>query len=88
MSSDRNQTGPGAAGQGTAPARRPRCPTCRGQVTARDENPAFPFCSHRCQLVDLGRWLDEDYRVPDRSLDGYDGASDETLAAPPEDDWQ
>ncbi|HVV86236.1 MAG TPA: DNA gyrase inhibitor YacG [Kofleriaceae bacterium] len=26
----------------------------------------FPFCSARCQLVDLGRWLGEEYRVPDR----------------------
>jgi endogenous inhibitor of DNA gyrase (YacG/DUF329 family) len=28
--------------------------------------PAFrPFCSERCKLLDLGRWLSEDYRVPD-----------------------
>jgi endogenous inhibitor of DNA gyrase (YacG/DUF329 family) len=24
-----------------------------------------PFCSERCKLADLGRWLSEDYRVPD-----------------------
>ena len=24
-----------------------------------------PFCSERCRLADLGRWLSEDYRVPD-----------------------
>ncbi|HEX8111219.1 MAG TPA: DNA gyrase inhibitor YacG [Kofleriaceae bacterium] len=24
----------------------------------------FPFCSERCHLVDLGRWLGEDYRIP------------------------
>ena len=23
-----------------------------------------PFCSERCKLADLGRWLSEDYRVP------------------------
>jgi endogenous inhibitor of DNA gyrase (YacG/DUF329 family) len=23
-----------------------------------------PFCSERCRLMDLGRWLDEGYRVP------------------------
>ncbi len=22
-----------------------------------------PFCSERCQLLDLGRWIDGDYRV-------------------------
>jgi endogenous inhibitor of DNA gyrase (YacG/DUF329 family) len=25
--------------------------------------PDFPFCSARCRLVDLGRWLGEDYTV-------------------------
>jgi endogenous inhibitor of DNA gyrase (YacG/DUF329 family) len=43
-----------------------RCPTCRG-VSHRDGNKLFPFCSERCQLVDLGRWLDEEYRVPEES---------------------
>jgi endogenous inhibitor of DNA gyrase (YacG/DUF329 family) len=28
--------------------------------------PAYPFCSGRCKQIDLGRWLGEDYRVPDR----------------------
>jgi len=28
------------------------------------DNPAYPFCSERCRLVDLGRWLGEEYRVP------------------------
>ncbi|MEO6224217.1 MAG: DNA gyrase inhibitor YacG [Vicinamibacterales bacterium] len=23
-----------------------------------------PFCTERCQLADLGRWLQGDYRVP------------------------
>jgi uncharacterized protein len=23
-----------------------------------------PFCSERCKLADLGRWLREEYRVP------------------------
>jgi endogenous inhibitor of DNA gyrase (YacG/DUF329 family) len=28
-------------------------------------DPAWrPFCSERCKLADLGRWLSEDYRVP------------------------
>ncbi len=31
----------------------------------RPAQPAWrPFCSERCKLADLGRWLSEDYRVP------------------------
>jgi endogenous inhibitor of DNA gyrase (YacG/DUF329 family) len=26
--------------------------------------PSFPFCSDRCRLIDLGRWIDEAYKVP------------------------
>ncbi len=25
--------------------------------------PHFPFCSERCKLIDLGAWLDEEYRI-------------------------
>ena len=31
--------------------------------------PEYPFCSRRCKTIDLGRWLGEGYRVPDRSDD-------------------
>jgi endogenous inhibitor of DNA gyrase (YacG/DUF329 family) len=28
-------------------------------------DPAWrPFCSERCKMADLGRWLREDYRAP------------------------
>jgi len=40
------------------------CPTCR-RIAHRAGNKVFPFCSERCQLVDLGRWLGEEYRIPD-----------------------
>jgi endogenous inhibitor of DNA gyrase (YacG/DUF329 family) len=34
----------------------------------RPVDPAWrPFCSERCKLADLGRWLMEDYRVPDEA---------------------
>ena len=39
-----------------------RCPTCRGP-SHKDGNKLFPFCSERCHLVDLGRWLGEEYRI-------------------------
>jgi endogenous inhibitor of DNA gyrase (YacG/DUF329 family) len=42
------------------------CPTCRKPVAKDAARPSklFPFCSERCHLVDLGRWLGEDYRIP------------------------
>jgi endogenous inhibitor of DNA gyrase (YacG/DUF329 family) len=41
------------------------CPICRKTVTYAqvDEVPYRPFCSHRCKMIDLGRWLNEEYRV-------------------------
>jgi len=42
------------------------CPICglvlEGQSLA--EWPYFPFCSQRCKTIDLGRWLNETYRIP------------------------
>jgi hypothetical protein len=40
-----------------------RCPTCRQPVNW-DESEFKPFCSERCQTIDLGRWASEEYRVP------------------------
>ncbi|MCE5266601.1 MAG: DNA gyrase inhibitor YacG [Planctomycetaceae bacterium] len=42
----------------------PRCPVCRREFKA-EESKAMPFCSERCRVIDLGRWLDEKYSVPD-----------------------
>lgn len=47
----------------------PRCPICKGPVRGRPENPDFPFCSHRCRMIDLGNWFGGAYRVPERYLD-------------------
>lgn len=44
--------------------RKSKCPTCRRE-TVRDGNKLWPFCSERCHLIDLGRWLNEEYRIPD-----------------------
>ena len=52
-----------------------KCPTCRG-VSTREGNKVFPFCCARCQMVDLGRWLSEEYRVPDQP-DTSSGSSDD-----------
>jgi len=47
-------------------ARTAFCPTCRAKVVQDPAQPSklFPFCSERCHLVDLGRWLGEEYRIP------------------------
>ena len=39
------------------------CPICK-KVTTWEENPARPFCSPRCKLIDLGRWAGGQYRIP------------------------
>ncbi len=39
------------------------CPTCGRNFDERESSP-LPFCSERCRLVDLGRWLDERNRLP------------------------
>jgi len=45
------------------------CPTCERRVRVLQEDPAklprfFPFCSERCKWIDLGAWLDAEYRIP------------------------
>jgi endogenous inhibitor of DNA gyrase (YacG/DUF329 family) len=44
------------------PTRSIKCPTCKkaGDWFADKYG---PFCSHRCKLVDLGKWLDEENRI-------------------------
>jgi hypothetical protein len=44
-----------------------QCPICKKPVPPKDPNApksTYPFCSERCQLVDLGRWLDGKYQIP------------------------
>ena len=39
-----------------------RCPIC-SKPAIFEQPPVGPFCSQRCKLVDLGKWLGEDYRI-------------------------
>jgi endogenous inhibitor of DNA gyrase (YacG/DUF329 family) len=43
-----------------------RCPTCRKpyEIQALADLPTFPFCSERCRLIDLGRWIDGAHVIP------------------------
>ncbi|MGE0868745.1 MAG: DNA gyrase inhibitor YacG [Kofleriaceae bacterium] len=50
------------------------CPICRRDAIKAD-NKFWPLCSERCQLVDLGKWLGEEYRVAE-PLDGSPAARD------------
>lgn len=36
------------------------CPICGKPAVPRH----LPFCSARCAMIDLGRWLKGDYRIP------------------------
>ncbi|MCP5517153.1 MAG: DNA gyrase inhibitor YacG [Verrucomicrobiales bacterium] len=39
-----------------------RCPAC-GRRGAWFGTPFGPFCSKRCRLIDLGRWLGEEHTI-------------------------
>ncbi len=54
----------------------PLCPVCDAAVDLAT-TPTVPFCSERCRLIDLGRWLDEAYGVPEKPRsDGVDEDAD------------
>ncbi|MCC6511923.1 MAG: DNA gyrase inhibitor YacG [Pirellulaceae bacterium] len=44
------------------------CPTC-GRQTPVSLAKYLPFCSDRCRLIDLGRWLDEEHVLPVAAAD-------------------
>lgn len=39
------------------------CPTCQTEVLWHKESKYRPFCSERCQLIDLGEWANEEKRI-------------------------
>lgn len=51
--------------------RRVKCPVC-GEPSDRDFH---PFCSRRCAVIDLNRWLSDAYAIPAAEED--DPGSDE-----------
>lgn len=54
-----------------------KCPTCN-KILPVEKTPAWPFCSNRCRMVDLGKWMNEDYRVAAESkqIDSEDQSED------------
>ena len=61
---------------------RVKCPNCRRE-TEWENNPHRPFCSDRCQLIDLGAWTEGRYRIPGGetrpSLEDEDDDGDEEV---------
>ena len=46
--------------------RTPQCPICKRRCPDTPEAATFrPFCSQRCQQVDLMRWVDGKYAIVD-----------------------
>ena len=39
------------------------CPECKKTVLWLDSSEFRPFCSKRCQLIDLGEWADEGHKI-------------------------
>ncbi len=52
------------------------CPICKN-TTTWEENPWRPFCSERCKLIDLGKWVSEEYKIPVKSEEEIEGVAEE-----------
>ena len=63
------------------------CPICKKPVpdaAPRTEGAKhFPFCSDRCKLIDLGRWLDGKYQIPVVDRDDRSAAATSPTESPP-----
>ena len=65
-----------------------RCPLCNkviDDMTRQNsrEGKFYPFCSNRCKLIDLGKWLDGNYRIA-----AQEDKEDEPGGQPPKADNQ
>jgi hypothetical protein len=55
------------------------CPTCKRSFPSTPLRDSMPFCCQKCQLIDLGRWLDEEIGLPHEASD----EDKEAESAPP-----
>jgi len=53
-----------------------RCPICKNPADLTPANRFRPFCSERCQMVDLGTWAGEGYRVPGAAVEDREHPDD------------
>ena len=40
-----------------------KCPQCNEEIKKNTDKGLLPFCSKRCKMVDLGKWLGEKYSI-------------------------
>lgn len=52
-----------------------RCPTCNEMFRAEPSSHFMPFCSPRCQSVDLHRWMNHEIGLPHCSSDEEEAAT-------------
>jgi endogenous inhibitor of DNA gyrase (YacG/DUF329 family) len=62
------------------------CPVCKRRVRVVRDDPSklptfYPFCCERCKLIDLGAWLDADYRIPSKPDEESDRPTDDDPSA-------
>jgi uncharacterized protein len=57
-----------------AAARSKLCTECRKRFrySSIAEHEWFPFCSERCKVIDLGRWLSDGYAIVEDTSMGHD----------------
>tara|TARA_B100001175_G_scaffold57317_1_gene46264 strand:+ start:451 stop:633 length:183 start_codon:yes stop_codon:yes gene_type:complete len=54
-----------------------KCPECGNDSEYSPKNEYRPFCTRRCQLLDLGAWASEDRKITGQEV--FDIEEDETL---------
>jgi endogenous inhibitor of DNA gyrase (YacG/DUF329 family) len=55
------------------------CPTCQKKVTWDKQSLFRPFCSKRCQLIDLGEWAGEEKRIKGEPVNPEDLPQNKTI---------
>ena len=71
-----NEPGPSAAG-GTCPRCSRTLPRPLAETGSKTTRwPHYPFCSDRCRLIDLGKWMDGKYIIPGDPTDPTSPAQD------------
>jgi len=51
-----------------------QCPMCQKTFNRTAPTASVPFCSKRCKLIDLSRWMSEDYVISEAAI--ADGGED------------
>jgi len=54
-----------------------KCPKCKKKFDYY-QNEFRPFCSYRCKMIDLGKWLSEEYVISHK--DQEDDESDNEIS--------